>query len=594
MEYGVGQPRLEKFRLQWELAKEPLNEPPLGQVSVADKEVPTEARLTRELTAHAEPFLFTRGLCDVGPIQRLLLELGEAAWSEDYAKAENVCLERPSHDAWGIGKLAFAFCDDFLRRVYYLPLWTTWEPLLLPIFECCGVDKSRIVRCLLARLPPKTVIPPHHDSGYWVKRTHRLHCAIFTDTENIVFKVGKTVATMRRFKLEPGRVVELNNQAKHYVSNLSPDMYRTHLIFDYLVEPLTMPPICHLKVGDELLQTRRSIDLKSERGAARKAPHFLIIGAQKAGTTSMYEYLCRHPLVIRGKRRETHFLDWRWPKSLLDDEQRQKIEDDTRQQQRPRDENSSPWHSAWHSTFFDASAHYEHPSLIAGDSTPSYLLASHLAIPRLKLVFENDMPPFIVMLRDPADRALSHYAMIVDENCTPAQRRTRGTAWLESSLEEIAHRELRDLVDAGLLKPLDNDVSLKASYAIDSTKLKKVLEQLPNTHGSHSLLLRGLYALQLEPWLDAFSRDNFLFVNCEDLATPQGADRELARAQRHIGLPEHPLDGGYDRHNARINKPPTDDNFLQDLRRFYEPFNRTLFDLLGWKQTNSWPTGQQQ
>lgn len=26
----------------------------------------------------------------------------------------------------------------------------------------------------------------------------------------------------------------------------------------------------------------------------------------------MYEYLCQHPLVLRAKRRETHYLDWRW------------------------------------------------------------------------------------------------------------------------------------------------------------------------------------------------------------------------------------------------------------------------------------------
>lgn len=45
---------------------------------------------------------------------------------------------------------------------------------------------------------------------------------------------------------------------------------------------------------------------------ALRLPHFCIIGAQKAGTTTLYDALCRHPLVIPARRKEPHFLDWRW------------------------------------------------------------------------------------------------------------------------------------------------------------------------------------------------------------------------------------------------------------------------------------------
>jgi hypothetical protein len=30
----------------------------------------------------------------------------------------------------------------------------------------------------------------------------------------------------------------------------------------------------------------------------------------------MYEYLNQHPLVLRSRRRETHFFDWRWQPRL--------------------------------------------------------------------------------------------------------------------------------------------------------------------------------------------------------------------------------------------------------------------------------------
>ena len=30
----------------------------------------------------------------------------------------------------------------------------------------------------------------------------------------------------------------------------------------------------------------------------------------------MYEYICQHALVAKGKRRETHYFDWRFNKQL--------------------------------------------------------------------------------------------------------------------------------------------------------------------------------------------------------------------------------------------------------------------------------------
>ena len=38
------------------------------------------------------------------------------------------------------------------------------------------------------------------------------------------------------------------------------------------------------------------------------SPNFLIIGAQKSGTTSLYEYLKQHPDVLMSNKKETEFL----------------------------------------------------------------------------------------------------------------------------------------------------------------------------------------------------------------------------------------------------------------------------------------------
>eukprot|EP01031_Cornospumella_fuschlensis_P052268 gene52268-63889_t len=71
-----------------------------------------------------------------------------------------------------------------------------------------------------------------------------------------------------------GRIVELNNQAKHSVVNhMHAGEYRTHLILDYLEPPSThqssyvpppRPTPFFLPFGAKINQTRRSIDTPME------------------------------------------------------------------------------------------------------------------------------------------------------------------------------------------------------------------------------------------------------------------------------------------------------------------------------------------
>lgn len=53
---------------------------------------------------------------------------------------------RPAHDEWGINKIIFVFCDDFLKRVYNFPWFQTqeWRELLDPYFEAAGVPADKV------------------------------------------------------------------------------------------------------------------------------------------------------------------------------------------------------------------------------------------------------------------------------------------------------------------------------------------------------------------------------------------------------------------------------------------------------------------
>ncbi len=49
----------------------------------------------------------------------------------------------------------------------------------------------------------------------------------------------------------------------------------------------------------------------------RGLPDFIIVGAQKAGTTAFYSYLIQHPTVLPALKKEIHFFDNHFHRTLL-------------------------------------------------------------------------------------------------------------------------------------------------------------------------------------------------------------------------------------------------------------------------------------
>ena len=98
-------------------------------------------------------------------------------------------------------------------------------------------------------------------------------------------------------------------------------------------------------------------------------PTFLVIGAQKSGTTSLVHYLAAHPQVY-ARTDELHFFDRYYERGL-------------------------DWYS---SQFEDAAA--------VGESSPEYMFRPEVA-PRIAA----DLPgvKLVAILRDPVDRAYSQY-----------------------------------------------------------------------------------------------------------------------------------------------------------------------------------------
>ncbi|RHX97329.1 hypothetical protein DYB25_003285 [Aphanomyces astaci] len=560
-----------------------------------DKRRPSEVLIAEDPSIELVCATTRSTTVDVSKLQEALLALPEERWSEAYQTKHNVSLRRPFHDKVGVNKIISIFSDNHLEHVYLLPEWTHWQPLVLPIFEHLDIPLDRVVRCLFARMPPNTLIPPHHDNGPWVARTHRIHVPLVTFPE-VEFKSGRDEATMQRYAFNVGTVVELNNAAKHSVFN-GASGWRIHMIFDVLEqigghETDTLPTVTTLNAGQlcrqvrgrvelvtdvqqtsteaatqvarellaklktrlpkehgdalgtgirhffieqitapefasvvrrhcpdamqgDVLEVLRSVDavMADEAAAALRAdesfgPSYCILGVQKCGTTSLFRH-CKYLLSLQV------------PLEMFDP-----------------------------------------ASMLLADSTPSYLLYGAPVALRMRQLLPSVR--FIVMLRNPIERAYSQYHMTADPTGTPHQLEMR---------KVVQGKSFQDVINEDLAR-------LQAVQA-DPTSISKFQEYadaLPQDHGSHSYLGRGLYALQLRIWLEHFPRSQFLILNVDNMDTPVSTQATLDDVCTFLRLPPFTL-----RDAARQNTreyPPMSDAVRDQLRAFYAPHNAALADLL--------------
>ena len=116
---------------------------------------------------------------------------------------------------------------------------------------------------------------------------------------------------------------------------------------------------------------------------ARMLPSFLIIGAQRAGTTSLYSYLLQHPNVLPALAKEVGYFDSHYLTRPF------------------------KWYEAHFAHIQDGSARRP----ITGEASPHYMYRPEVPgrvlsrLPEVKL---------IVLLRDPVARAYSHYRLAVE------------------------------------------------------------------------------------------------------------------------------------------------------------------------------------
>lgn len=188
-------------------------------------------------------------------------------------------------------------------------------------------------------------------------------------------------------------------------------------------------------------------------------PHFLGLGAQKAGTTSLFRYLHDHPQIFIPDSKEVNFF-------FRDHVYKRGI--------------------AFYETKFPNKAA---SGKVLGEISPNYLY-HNICIDRIK----QHIPKlkFIILIRNPIDRAYSNYWMEV----------LRGNEHL--SFREAIHQEQRRIA-LGI-----------------------------NEKNRFSYVHRGFYYQQIKAYMEAFRDSEFLILLSEDLRTDRIAT--LKKTYRFLGV----------------------------------------------------------
>ncbi|WP_293352561.1 MULTISPECIES: sulfotransferase [unclassified Microcoleus] len=234
-----------------------------------------------------------------------------------------------------------------------------------------------------------------------------------------------------------------------------------------------------------------------------REPDFIIIGSPRCGTTSLYKYITSHPHILPAANKEICFFSEHFNKGL-----------------------------AWYQAHFPPPIDAHH--FLTGEATPTYLthpLAAsrlHGCLPKVKL---------IVILRNPVDRALSHYQMLV----------RRGTEC--RTFEKAIDAELQLLSAATETSLADKSFWKDCHY-----------------------IYKSLYACSLKQWMNLFPKEQFLILQSEEFYANPAAT--LSQVFNFLDLPDYQL-RDYKQYNGG-NYQPANDVVCQRLREYFQQHNQEL------------------
>ena len=250
-------------------------------------------------------------------------------------------------------------------------------------------------------------------------------------------------------------------------------------------------------------------------------PDFYIIGFAKCGTTSLFEYLISHPNIHPPKGKEIDFFDRLYSRGIN-----------------------------WYKVGFPFTIQkfiekvFFRKKFLTGEATPRYIEHPH-AINRIKQTTPN--AKFIILLRNPIDRAFSQHNMNVKNDY-----------------------EINNFNDA-----------LKEEPRRISNRIEKMTNDITYYSWNYDLyayLEHGLYVDKIKRWMEVFPKEQFLIIQSEEFF--KNPSKTYNDVLKFLGLVPFPI--GEFQIKGKVNKNrKIDDEFRNELVNYFKPHNQRLYDFLG-------------
>lgn len=252
----------------------------------------------------------------------------------------------------------------------------------------------------------------------------------------------------------------------------------------------------------------------------RALPDFLIIGAQKCGTSTLFDYISQHYQVIPPLKKEMHYFDKKYNLS-----------------------------SYWYRAHFPLKKELGKDK-ITGEKSTDYIYHPEGA-ERIKETIGK--PKLILILRNPAERAISQYQHMV-------------RAGRENRNPQMAFREEKEF--------------LKSISQKDISKASFVNKKKFNKYSTFSYIRKGLYLGQIKSFYEYFTPDQLFIESTENLKIDP--NNIIKRIYQFLDIDTQFLPDDLTPKNR--GKYKLDENLTEiteELKNYYTPHNEALFDYLG-------------
>lgn len=263
--------------------------------------------------------------------------------------------------------------------------------------------------------------------------------------------------------------------------------------------------------------------------------NFFILGAQKAGTSALHTYLCMHPNISGGNKKEMNFFN--------------------------NPDNFSKGYDWYHQQFPTRTFNYFDKYL---DASPRYLSEAGVAE---KIFQYNPKAKLIIILRNPIKRAFSAWNMYSNFNKLSKEQKEK----LISKRNLNYNKE--EFISLIYSEPFPTFHEMAVN---EITALKNKETKFPD------IIKRGIYADEIEIYTKLFPKESIYIIEDNDLKTEkkESLDKlfdflEVDKSKFRIG--EENLKNIHSRKYEETISPDTE----LILKEFFAEHNERLYKLIG-------------